>query len=66
MRTLKLYTYDTIKKTLKNVTRLVLNKILDFLLSINELSMIKLVQKKREDIWTCSKKFFNYKLCCFP
>ena len=28
--------------------------------------MIKLVQKKREDIWTCSKKFFNYKLCCFP
>ena len=66
MRTLKLYTYDTIKKNKKNVTRLVPNKILDVLLSINELSMIKLVQKKKEDIWTCSKKFFTYKLCCFP
>ena len=35
MRTLKLYTYDTI---ILNVTRLVPNKILDVLLSINKLS----------------------------
>ena len=45
MRTLKSYTYDTI---ILNVTRLVPNKILDVLLSINELSMIKLVQKKKK------------------
>ena len=55
-----------LKKNKINVTRLVPNKTLDVLLSINELSMIKLVQKKKEDIWTCSKKFFTYKLCCFP